>query len=192
MLFLLKKLTLCLLFTMFIISCSNIRPNTYKRNNKWAKEITSSSLNNLYKINDSIYRSEQPTKKEFGYLKELEYKSILNLRSTHLDSNYVSHNTFQLFTVKITTTQITDENIIASLKIIKSAKKPLLIHCKHGSDRTGLIVAMYRIIYENWSKEDAIDELINGSYGFHRQYANIPTYIRNVNIINIKKALSHL
>jgi protein tyrosine/serine phosphatase len=43
----------------------------------------------------------------------------------------------------------------------------VLLHCYHGSDRTGASVAMYRIIFENWSIENAVQEMKYGSYGYH-------------------------
>ena len=47
-----------------------------------------------------------------------------------------------------------------------SHEGPVLVHCKHGADRTGCIVALYRIVFQSWSKEAAIDEMHNGGYGF--------------------------
>jgi len=80
-----------------------------------------------------------------------------------------------------------NKKIIESLKIIKNAPKPILIHCKHGSDRTGVIVAMYRIIFENYSKKEAIKELKTKKYGFHRIFINIPIYIKIVNSNKIRE-----
>ena len=74
-----------------------------------------------------------------------------------------------------------------ALRIIRMADGPVLIHCWHGSDRTGLISAMYRVLYQNWSKDEAIDELMKGGYGYHSLYRNIPEYIRKVDIPNIRK-----
>jgi tyrosine-protein phosphatase SIW14 len=179
-----------LLIAIFIASCTSQPHSSTIRNKSWASKIKTSTLNNLYKINDSMYRSEQPTYQEFKYLNQFGIKSILNLRANHNDSNLIKNNNLEKYSVKITTNNITEDNIIASLKIINAAKKPLLIHCKHGSDRTGIVVAMYRIVFENWTKENAIDELINGGYGFHHQYDNIPAYIRNVDINAIKKMIS--
>lgn len=34
-----------------------------------------------------------------------------------------------------------------------------LVHCTHGQDRTGLIVGMYRVLHEGWTKERAYAEM---------------------------------
>ena len=81
----------------------------------------------------------------------------------------------------------TDAEIINSLRLIKNVTKPILIHCRYGADRTGVVMAMYRIIFANWTKEQALDELENGNYGFNIRYDNIPAYIKNADIASIKK-----
>lgn len=49
---------------------------------------------------------------------------------------------------------------------------------------------MYRILYQGWSKEQAIDELQNGGFGFHPIFMNIPNFIQNANIAAFKQALA--
>lgn len=49
---------------------------------------------------------------------------------------------------------------------------PTYIHCLHGVDRTGMVVAAYRIAVEGRSFEEARDEMF--SKGFHRfPYENL-------------------
>jgi len=45
---------------------------------------------------------------------------------------------------------------------------------------------MYRMVYQNWNKEQASDELMNGGYGYHSMWKNIPSYIRKVDIEKIR------
>ena len=48
----------------------------------------------------------------------------------------------------------------------KFTSRPTLVHCLHGEDRTGMVVAAWRILVQGWSPEKAIDEMY--SFGFHR------------------------
>ncbi|MDN3656484.1 tyrosine-protein phosphatase [Ferruginibacter paludis] len=153
----------------------------------WAVKINSTSLGNLYRLNDSIYRSEQPRKKAFQDLSVMGIKSVLNLRNDFSDSDLLSSTTIQGFRVSMKGGHFSDAEIVAALKILLSAPKPLLVHCKHGADRTGVVIAMYRMIFEGWTKQMALDELLNGGYHFHRRYKNIPVYINRVNLAAIKK-----
>ena len=85
---------------------------------------------------------------------------------------------------------IREKEIIKALKIIRDSPKPIIVHCKHGSDRTGIIIAMYRIIYQDWPKEKAIIEMKEGGYGFHEIHKNIIHYIKKVKVEKIKKKIS--
>ena len=85
---------------------------------------------------------------------------------------------------------IEDEDVIKVMKILANKENgPYLIHCWKGADRTGLMCAMYRIIYQGWTKEEAIDEMVNGGFGFHPKWTNIINYIRSADIDKLKKAI---
>lgn len=45
------------------------------------------------------------------------------------------------------------------------ASYPVLLHCKAGLHRTGVMVAVYRMEYEGWSPEQAIRELKDNGFG---------------------------
>ena len=66
------------------------------------------------------------------------------------------------------------------MRILKNAPKPIVVHCHQGSDRTGAVIAMYRIVFQKWAKEKALDEMENGGFGFHKRYSNIVHYIKGI------------
>jgi|SRR5579863_2530147 len=41
---------------------------------------------------------------------------------------------------------------------------PVYVHCSHGQDRTGLVTAMFRVIHDHWTFEDARNEMISNGY----------------------------
>jgi tyrosine-protein phosphatase SIW14 len=172
-------LLLCL-FLLAFQSCNN------NRNISWATKEKNTPLKNFYKLNDSLFRAKQPYKDGMRYLEKNGFKSVLNLRNDKNDSAYLENNMLACYNIKINTKNFTDAEIVAALKILKIAPKPLLVHCKHGADRTGVVMAMYRIVFENWTKEAALEELQKGKYGFHKKYKNIPAYIFIVDIEKIK------
>ena len=174
----------CLIFTLYFLACSNISKS---RNAEWGSKINTTTLKNLHKVNDSIYRSEQPNSNEFLQLEKMGIKSVLNLRNDKSDTSLLQLTNLNYNQIKIVTVNFSDSEIIEALKIIKNAPKPLLIHCKHGADRTGVVTAMYRIIFEDWATKKAIDELKNGGFGFHKKYKNITEFLNNVDIAAIKK-----
>jgi len=162
-------------------------PQKAPRPDRWAKPVTAEYVRNLYQLDENVYRSAQPTRKGFQELQARGIRNVLSLRDHHSDEEEAQDTVISLYRVKMEAGDITDEKVIEALRIIKKAEGPILIHCWHGSDRTGLISALYRIVFQDWSKKDAIDELTRGGYGYHSVYSNIPGYIEKADIEGIRK-----
>ncbi len=58
------------------------------------------------------------------------------------------------------------------------AQQPVFLHCKLGNDRTGLIVALYRVFDEGWDPADAWQEMMD--LGFHRIWVGLSHYFEEV------------
>jgi protein tyrosine/serine phosphatase len=159
------------------------------RPSDWARKITNSKFSNLYVLNDSIYRCEQPDSLGFTIIDSIGIKSVLNLRSNHTDNEHIYRLPLNLYNIEMVPYDIGDEEIVKVLRILENSPKPIVVHCYYGSDRTGVVIAMYRIIFQNWTKEKALNEMKDGGYGFHNIYINIPLYIKEVDIERIKKEI---
>ncbi|UPK79872.1 dual specificity protein phosphatase family protein [Proteus vulgaris] len=143
---------------------------------------------NFYQVSEKVYRSGQPTPGEMKWLETQGIKTIINLREYHSDNDDVKNTQLEAFQVKMNAGRITDEDIIAVLRKIKSTSGAVVVHCWHGSDRTGTIIAMYRLIFKNWTKEQAITELRKKEYGYHELFfPNIVQYLEEVDISAIKQ-----
>jgi tyrosine-protein phosphatase SIW14 len=152
-----------------------------------AQKVHLQPFNNLYKINDSIYRSEQPTKQGMQALQQLGIKTVLNFRNHHNDVGEAKNTTLIIERLSQNTNKISQEFIISALKIIQQSKKPILIHCLHGSDRTGVVIAAYRMVYENWTKEEAIAELREKQFGYHETwFPDIVTVLKDLDVTYIR------
>jgi tyrosine-protein phosphatase SIW14 len=55
--------------------------------------------------------------------------------------------------------------VAAFLDEMKQSPRPVFVHCRQGRDRTGLEVAVYRIVEDDWSREAALNELY--AHGYH-------------------------
>jgi len=156
----------------------------------WAERVPSQFLKNWYMLDDGVYRSEQPGRKGFEEIRDRGIKTVINLRSSHADDRKAAGLGLVLIRVPMTAGGFTEADIVAALKAIRDAPKPVLIHCQHGADRAGVVSAMYRIVFQGWAEEDAVAELRGGGFGFHSRYKNIPRFIREVDIGRIKDELT--
>lgn len=162
---------------------------TAERHPEWAQRVGTSP--NFYRVTPTLYRSAQLGRDDVAALAPLGIGTVVGLRAFHSDEKWLKESGIAIRRVKIYTWAINDANVVAALKAIRAAEKdgPVLLHCWHGADRTGLIAAMYRILYQGWSKERALDELENGGYGYHAMWKNIPKYLRKVDIEKIRAQL---
>ena len=160
------------------------------RNPAWAVPQVLAGAPNFNKMTDGIYRSAQPTPEGFKNLEKLGIKTVINLRDMHDDADEAGETRLNLVREPIKTWKIKDEQVVRVMRLLAQKEKgPFLIHCQHGADRTGTMCAMYRILVQGWTKEQALDELQNGGYGFHAMWKNIIEYIQNADIAKLKAAL---
>ena len=152
--------------------------------------VNSRYFKKFYRLNDSIYRSEQPSKKGFKQVEASGIKTILNLRRLKDDSRKAKGTKLRLEHRPMRTAHLTEADIVEALSIIQESEKPVLVHCWHGSDRTGTVIAAYRMVFENWSKERAISEFRKDNFGYHeRKYPNLKELLEDLDIPAIKKKL---
>ena len=159
------------------------------RPENWAAPVLSKNLDNWYQLDPKVYRASQPGRKGFEDAIQLGIKNVLNLRDYHSDGSETKGLKITTYRVEMNAGDIQEERLITALKIIKNSDGPVLIHCWHGSDRTGLLCAMYRIIFQNWTKAAATDELVNGGFGYHSYYKNITKWIEDADVEALKKKI---
>jgi uncharacterized protein (TIGR01244 family) len=129
---------------------------------------------NLHPVSEGVlYRSAQLSKQQFeAAIREYKLKSILNLRGAHPGEPWyedevaaaqqagIDHFDYPMSAKR----RLTREQIDPILEIVRNAPKPLLIHCRSGADRSGLVAALFRAAIEHSSPEEA-DRQLSLRYG---------------------------
>lgn len=151
------------------------------------EHLDKNGFDNLYKVNEILYRSEQPSEEGFKVILDLGIKTVINFRQLQTDKPNSKIEDLKLIHQPINTWKISYEDVLLALKTISVSDKPVLIHCKHGSDRTGCVIAAYRMVYEGWSKEEAINEFLEDKYGYHQSwFPNILELLQMLNVEQLK------
>lgn len=149
----------------------------------WAKPVKQEV--NLYQIDEKLFRSQQLEEKEYELLRELQVETIISLRffDRDEDEEVFAGKGLELVNIPLKTWNIKAEEVAKVLWEIEKYQKEgaVLVHCYHGADRTGIVSAMYRVIYQNWTLEEAKRELIEGPYGFHSIWKNIQNFFTEEN-----------
>jgi len=162
-----------------------VQPQAADRNPEWAVPVASAGVPNLFRVTPEIYRSAQPEAADMKALEQMGIRTVISLRAFHGDRDKARGTKLALIAIPINTWDIDDKEVVLALRALREAQKPVLVHCQHGADRTGLIMAMYRMTEQGWSREQALDELQNGGYGFHPMWVNIIQYLRRVDVERI-------
>jgi tyrosine-protein phosphatase SIW14 len=143
-------------------------------------------VENFAKVSDGLYRGAQPTAEGFAELKKRGIKTVVNLRSFHSDRDKLKGLGLQYANIDCKAWHPEEEDVIKFLKIVLDpTNQPVFVHCQHGADRTGYMVASYRIVEQGWSTDDAIKEIHN--FGFHTVWKDIPKYLQDMNVQTIKR-----
>lgn len=154
----------------------------------WAKLLNKPGLPNLHLVNDRIYRGAQPTAEGFQELAKLGIKTVINLRAFHTDVDELKGTGLSYEPIPMKTWHAEMEDVVKFLSIVTDTNKtPVFVHCQHGADRTGTMNAIYRIVVQGWTKEQAIREMTQGGYGFHEVWANLITFIKELDVDAIKR-----
>ena len=172
---------------------STTAPATPARPAVWGQPVKIDGAPNLNRVTQNFYRSAQPEAEGFKALaKDPGIKTVVSLRAFHSDKDLLDGTGIKLVRVPIFTWHIETEDVIKALAAIRKAETagPVLLHCQHGADRTGLITALYRVLYQGWTKAAALDEMEHGAFGYHAVWGNIPRYIRNVDIEALRKLIN--
>ena len=179
---------ICALFSLLLFSgCTAVKPETAAPAAGGKAILT---VENFHKVSDELYRSAQPEKNEWKALAAFGIKSVINLRYFGRNADKPGNTGIVVYSLPWRAESISEKDLIELLRLIKNAPKPVLIHCYHGSDRTGAAVAAYRVVFQNWTPEAAAEELVNGGYGHHKYiYSNIPKLIRSADYQKIRSAL---
>ena len=155
---------------------------------RWAEPVSLRGAPNLHKVTDNIYRGAQPTREGFRNLEAMGIKTVINLRALHSDD--LSGTSLKSARVKMEAWDPETDEVIRVLRMLSDeGGAPYFVHCQHGADRTGMVMAVYRMVVQGWSKDDAIEEMTEGWYGFHPIWKEIPEFLRKLDVEQIKKSL---
>ena len=148
----------------------------------WATPLERPGLPNLHRVSPLLYRGAQPTREGFLELRDLGVKSVVSLRGFHADDIPIDA-ALKYERISFKAWHPEDEDVVRFLKLVSDpARQPVFVHCQWGADRTGMMIAIARIAFEGWTKDQAIAEMTQGGFGFHKEWQNLVGYVRDLDV----------
>ena len=163
-------------FSMILLTISFISCSAFARSSV-------EDLPNFRQVNSNIYRGGRPTAQGLKILKQKGIKLVINLENSAKDIRFEQRN---LMGTSIEFVSLPfgsfhtpkDDDVKKVLELLNTAEKfPIYIHCHHGEDRTGLLIALYRVEH-GMAPADAYQEMLTN--GFHRILFPLNHYFEKV------------
>jgi tyrosine-protein phosphatase SIW14 len=132
-----------------------------------AQKLTLTGVKNFGQVTPLLFRGAQPSREGFNALAAMGVDIVVDGRLSGQDSErkvvtalgmrYVSIPWHCLFPK--------DKTFAKFLVLLRdNPNKKVFVHCRYGDDRTGMMVAAYRMAVENWGAEEAWQEMQQFGY----------------------------
>jgi len=121
-------------------------------------------IQNFRQVDSHVYRGAQPTEEGLKYLAKVGVKTVIDLRKTdersRKEERAVTAAGMKYVGVPMTgLTPPTEAEITRILNILENDDSgTVFVHCKRGADRTGAVIASYRIDHDGWDNARALSE----------------------------------
>jgi protein tyrosine/serine phosphatase len=130
---------------------------------------------NAHRVSDKAWRSAQPAPYHIRRFAEAGIRTVVNLRGERQCGSYwLEQEACARHGLKLVNFQIrsraapTREELMGAKRLFDEIEYPMLMHCKSGADRVGLMSVLYRHLHEGVPLAEAKGEL-SLRYGHFRQ-----------------------
>ncbi len=147
-----------------------------------AEKLAVPGIPNAGRVSDLLYRGAQPRDAGYQQLQRLGVSIVVDLRTSpsvqaaeqraveSLGMRHVAIPTSGFFGP-------TDNQVAAFLQLLRdNPGKKTFVHCYFGDDRTGVMVAAYRIAEQHWTVDQAYNEM--RVFHFHRHLIFLGHYVK--------------
>jgi tyrosine-protein phosphatase SIW14 len=145
---------------------------------------------NFHRVNEHLYRGGQPDGTGWQSLAKLGVKTVIDLRlgSEHsIDQEAQAVGAAGMRYISQPMSRLTAPSTQAIVKILtlldSHAEGPVFVHCRRGADRTGTVIACYRITHNQWTNQDALKEA--NSYGMSSLELGMRHFIQSFHLVDV-------
>ena len=135
-------------------------------------------LTNVGRVANGIFRGAQPEREGFATLKAMGIRTVINLRTRHGEREAVEAAGMRYVEIPMSFWKDVDPAVVrmALSVMTDTASQPAFVHCSRGVDRTGVVVAVYRMEVDGWSEAEAEAEM--EAFGFHEVWFQLKKFVR--------------
>ena len=114
---------------------------------------------------------------------------MVNLRGGHDEEELCREHGLDYVYIPMRAWRFDEADVIRYLQVASRAEnQPVFVHCRRGADRTGMAVAVYRVVVEGWSKEDALFEMTEGPYDYNPMWKKLARFVEQMDVGRLREA----
>jgi protein tyrosine/serine phosphatase len=133
-------------------------------------------LVNVGRVTENIYRGAVPSVAGYTTLRDMGIRTILNLAHGRESSIVAPYGIKEVYSPMGFFSPVNERQIKKGMDVLFNPSLfPVYVHCAQGRDRTGMVIACYRI-NSGWGNKDALDEML--SFGFHYVWSHFLEYVQ--------------
>lgn len=129
-----------------------------------AASLEPAGIGRFQKVDNHVYRGAQPTPEGFQDLAKLGVKTVVDLRESG-DRSLAEKKAVEAAGMHYVNVPMkgmhrpADTDMRKVLDLLEDTSTgPVFVHCRQGKDRTGDVIACYRIEHDHWQNKKALDE----------------------------------
>ncbi|NVO00065.1 MAG: tyrosine-protein phosphatase [Geobacteraceae bacterium] len=136
-------------------------------------------LSNVGRVAPGVLRGAEIDKDGYATLKATGVKTVIDMRTTANEKTEVEAAGMKAIAVPVEMSRNGLKEKVDKIVALMAdpANQPVYLHCRHGQDRTGIVVAAFRMKQQGWSLADAEAEM--QSFGFNNVWVNFKKFIRS-------------
>jgi tyrosine-protein phosphatase SIW14 len=134
-------------------------------------------LDNVGRVAPDIFRGSQPAKNGYDTLKKMGIRTVINLRTSISEKENVEAAGMRSIEIPLSTFTNGERQKVDRVVALLAdpANRPVFVHCRQGRDRTGIVVAAYRMKIQGWPLVAAEAEM--DSFGFNNVWVNLRQFL---------------
>jgi protein tyrosine phosphatase (PTP) superfamily phosphohydrolase (DUF442 family) len=145
-----------------------------------AQKLFLSGVDNFGRVNEHLYRGAQPERSAYAELKSMGIDTVVKLNGEDAAAEKRLVESYGMRFVSLPWNGEglpSHEQVVAFLALLHDHPEyHVFVHCRVGADRTGVMVALYRMEFDHWTTAQAVSEM----FEFHYHHMFLPHLARYV------------
>lgn len=170
-----------------VVSCMSALSNSAAASESpnFKRKANIPGIKDAGKVDEFLYRGAQPSEKGLKELREMGVNTIIDLRDewpweVKKERRYVRSLGMNFVNLPGNGwSPPSDRQVAEFFRIVQERpRRRIFVHCWLGGDRSGVFIAVYRIAFDRWTPEAAIQEM----HAYHFKaflHPNLTAYVRS-------------